>query len=311
MLETLKELILAIRPRQSLKNLSLFAALIFAGWLFDGQKFFLVLRAFFCFTILTASVYLLNDIVDLEVDRLHPEKRKRAIASGRLPLHLAVFLVVLGFFVSLYWAISLSFFFFLTCFTYLGLQILYSLFLKNVAILDVLIIASGFILRVYSGAFVIDAHLNVWFLLTVISFSLFLAVGKRRAELTLIKAQGLPILRKTLKEYPELLLNLYISVFATATLMSYAFFTFLEPPVKPTKNIFIDILAILPRALTAQKLLMITVPLVVYGIMRYLFLIYQKEEGESPEQMLLSDAPLLATVIFWGLAVVGIIYIVG
>jgi len=307
----LKGLVLAIRPRQSLKNLSLFAALVFTGWLFEIEKFSLVLRAFFCFTILTSAVYILNDIVDIEVDKLHPDKRRRAIASGVLPLPLAIFFVIFGVFVSLFWAQTLSFFFFLACFVYLFLQVLYSFFLKNVAILDVLIIASGFILRVYSGAFVIDAHLNVWFLLCVISFSLFLAVGKRRAELTLIKAQGLPILRKTLKEYPELLLNLYISVFATATFLSYAFFTFLEPPVRPERHIFINILAILPRALTAQKLLMATIPLVVYGIMRYLLLIYKGEKGESPEKILLSDVSLLLTVISWGIMVVGIIYIVG
>ncbi len=310
-MKLIKELIEATRPRQSLKNLSLFAALVFSGWLFDIQKMWIVLRAFLCFSILAAAVYLFNDIVDMEVDRLHPEKKKRAIASGSLPLPLAIFFVILGIFVSLFWAQMLSFFFFWACLTYLLLQILYSLFLKRVAILDVLIIASGFILRVYSGALVIDAHLNVWFLLCVVSFSLFLAVGKRRAELTLIKAQGLPILRKTLKEYPELLLNIYISVFATATLLAYSFFTFLEPPVRPKRHIFINILAILPRALTAEKFLMATIPLVVYGIMRYLLLIYKSGEGESPERILLSDIPLLLTVVSWGILVVGIIYIVG
>ncbi len=304
-------LLKSARPRQWLKNLSLFAALVFTGQLFETEKFLIVCWAVVLFTILTSSVYLFNDIIDAPLDRLHPFKRKRPIAAGKLPIPQALFVALVGFCASLFLAANLSLFFFLTLLGYLLLHISYSIWLKKVPIADVMAIASGFILRVYAGTFVIGAHMNVWFLLTVVSAALFLAVGKRRSEMTLLTASGLTASehRKVLSHYTPTLLDVYTGMFANTTWLTYALFSFLQPPVLPRRAKILGILATLPPALTAQKLLMITVPVAIYGVMRYLQLIYEKNEGESPERILLSDKPLLGAVIVWGIMVVGILYV--
>lgn len=304
-------LLKSIRPRQWLKNLSLFAALIFTGQLFEAEQFWLVAVAVVIFTLLTSSIYLFNDVIDVSSDRKHPFKRRRPIASGKLPMAQALFIAVGGFFGSMVLALNLSVFFFFSCLGYFLLNISYSLWLKKVPILDVMVIASGFILRVYAGALVIDAHMNVWFLLTVVSAALFLAVGKRRSEMTLLSSSGMEVgaHRTVLGHYTPTLLDVYTGMFANTTWLTYALFSFLQPPIITSRQKLVGILAMLPRALTAQKLLMITVPVVIYGVMRYLQLIYEKNEGESPERVLLSDKPLLGAVILWGLMVVGILYV--
>ena len=305
MVKLFKNFILSSRPKQWLKNLSLYAALVFSGYLLDTQKFLLVTMAVVIFSLLSSAVYLLNDVVDISQDRLHPFKRFRPIASGELSVPLALTAAIAGFSLSLFLAANLSFFFFLACLVYLLLQIAYSFSLKNVAILDVLIIAAGFILRVYAGALVINVHLSVWFLLCVTSVSLFLSVGKRRAELAILAEQA-PKHRKTLGLYPSALLDDYLSMFASSTWMSWALFTFFEPA--PTPH---PILALLGVPLTFSgvgKWLMITIPVVVYGIMRYLKIIYEGNRAQSPESVLLSDKPLLASVLIWGILIVGIIY---
>lgn len=301
----LSSLARSARPRQWLKNLSLFAALVFSGNLFDPQKFLIVTFAVIIFTILASSVYLLNDIADVSQDRLHPYKRFRPIARGLLPIPLALFISVLGIFASLYLGLFLSFFFFLILLTYFLLQLAYSFFLKNIVILDVLIISAGFILRVYAGAIVIGVHLSVWFLLCVISLSLFLSVGKRRAEIAIL-SETASSHRKTLALYTSSLLDDYLSMFASSTWLSWALFTFFEPPppVHP-----LPILASFPLTFAGiGKWLMITIPIVIYGVMRYLKIIYEGEKAESPERVLLSDKPLLSAVLAWGLLIVAIIY---
>jgi 4-hydroxybenzoate polyprenyltransferase len=301
------------RPRQWLKNFALFAALIFSGQLFFWESLSRVILAFFIFCVLTSSVYLFNDVVDAPMDRGHPLKKRRPIASGKLPMPLALFIAVSGFFVSLSIARSVSFFFFLASLSYLILHLVYTLWVKHVAILDLLAIAAGFIIRVYAGALVINAHMNVWFLLAVISLSLFLAVGKRQSERTLLVGQGrrLGDQRATLVRYSPRLLDVYTSMFANATWITYALFTFLQPQPVFTQPGVVGVLAELPHTFVTQKWLMVSVPLVVYGVMRYLQLIYEKNEGESPDKVLLSDKPLLAAVVVWGIMVVSIIYGIG
>lgn len=304
-------LVKSARPRQWLKNLSLFAALVFTGQLFEKEKVLMVMWAAVLFTMITASVYLFNDIIDAPQDRLHPFKRKRPIAAGRLPVPLALFLACMGFFVALFLAAGASPYFFFSSLGYVLLHISYAVWLKKIPIIDVLTIASGFVLRVYAGAFVIDAHMNVWFLLTVVSAALFLAVGKRRSEMTLLTSAGLAASehRKVLGHYTPTLLDVYTGMFANTTWLSYALFSFLQPPILPTRPKVVGILATLPRTLSAQKLLMITVPVVIYGVMRYLQLIYERNQGESPERVLLSDKPLLGSVLLWGFMVVVILYV--
>lgn len=301
------------RPRQWLKNFSLFAALIFSGRLFLLDSLLRVVLAFVIFSILASSTYLFNDIVDIPLDRRHPIKSKRPVASGKLPLPLVFFLSVAGVFLSLALALKLSFFFFITSLAYFVLQLMYSLWLKQVAILDLLTIATGFILRVYAGAFVLGAHMNVWFLLTVVSLSLFLAVGKRQSERTLLIGRGEKLAghRSTLAAYHPRLLDVYTSMFANATWITYAMFTFLHDQPIVSRPYMIGLIASLPQTLVYKKWLMITVPVVVYGVMRYLQLIYLKKEGESPDEVLISDKPLLASVLTWVFLVIFVIYGIG
>lgn len=302
----LYDLTISARPKQWLKNLSLFAALVFSGKLFIAQEFIKTFWAVVAFSLLVSAVYLLNDIIDIEQDKLHPFKRLRPITRGQLPIPTALFVSVFLIFVTLWWAQTLSFFFFLACLTYLFLQIFYSLCLKSHVILDVLAIAGGFILRVIAGAFVIDVHLSGWFYLCLISISLFLSVGKRRAELTIL-AEEAPRHRKTLSLYTTQLLDSYLAMFGASAFLSWSLFTFFAPP-PPVWQAF-PFLARLPLAIAGvNKLLMATIPVVIYGIMRYLKIIYEGAKAESPENALLGDKPLLASAIIWGIMVVLIIY---
>lgn len=303
-------LLRTVRPRQWLKNASLFAALVFSGFLFYPGYFGRVVMAAIVFTLLTSGVYILNDLLDLEADRKHPFKKKRPLPSGLLPVPVALFAMITCFIVGMFAAYALSFFFFITCFVYVLISgILYTFWFKKIAIVDVLAIALGYILRVYAGAVVVELHMDVWFLLTVVAASLFLAVGKRRSEMTLLAGSGNQT-RSTLKHYPEALLNIYTSMFATATWLAYALFSFNHPRFTAQGKI-LSIMSDLPRTFLSEKWMMATVPLVIYGVMRYLQLVYEKNEGESPERILLSDRPLITTVSIWGILVIGLIYIVG
>lgn len=304
------------RPRQWIKNIALYAALVFSGFFFfvpaEGYPYFLVVTyAFIIFCLLTSSVYLINDIIDYEADRKHPFKRKRPIASGALPLRTAkisaAVLLIIVFFAS-FW---LPTFFQLLAFGYLLLQMLYATVTKNIAILDVASIALGFLIRIYAGAVVVNLHMSVWFLLTVVSASLFLAVGKRQSERTLLEGkEGKEIgdTRVTLRRYSQRLLDQYTGMFATGTWLAYGIFTFQNDVVRPDEK-FTFIFAILPRTLQSQKLLMLTLPFVIIGVMRYLQLIYEDNQGESPEKVLLRDKFLLSTVFAFGCSVMFVIYI--
>ena len=302
------QLLKAARPRQALKNLSLFTGLVFSGWLFIPEKLVTVIAAALIFSLLTASIYIFNDIIDFESDQKHPFKKFRPLASGKLPVPLALLASLVGFFVSLFLGWSLSFFLFLGMLAYLLIQILYTTWFKQIPIIDVMVIALGFIVRVYSGAVIIGAHLNVWLLLCVISFSLFLAIGKRRSELTLLQGQSQS--RQVLGSYPEKLLDVYTSMFANTTWVTYALFTFMFPAFA-FSGAALTLLADLPRTFRSEKWLMVTIPVVIYGVMRYLHLIYEKNQGESPAKILTSDRPMLITVAIWGLMVVTILYGLG
>ena len=300
-------LLSTVRPRQWLKNFALYGALIFTGLLFHKGDFGLVTQAFFVFTILSSITYIFNDLLDIKADRLHPFKKNRPIASGNLPIPEAVIAIIVGLYVGLTWAYSLNTFFFISCLVYLFVQILYTGYLKRVAIVDVIVIAFGYLIRIYAGAFVISAHMDVWFLLTVISASLFLAVGKRRGEMTLLMASGKATTREALKRYTEQLLNIYTAMFATATWITYSLFTFNHPKIVPDGRA-LSFISELPKTLISEKWMMLTIPFVVYGLMRYLQLIYEKNEGESPERILLSDKPLMITVGLWVVVVIGVLY---
>lgn len=300
----------SIRITQWVKNVVVFAPIIFSGFLFVPGYFEKVVWAFWLFCLLSSAVYLFNDLVDIESDRHHPFKKKRPIASGKLPKEMAIFLFLLLSGLSLWLGLMTSSFFFLTMGAYFVINILYSIWFKKIPILDVFVIATGFVIRVYAGSFIINVHMDVWFLLTVISASLFLAVGKRRSELTLLSGAGIETrkLRTTLVHYTPDLLGAYTSMFANTTWLTYALFSFLHPPFTAEGKV-LKLFALLPKTLIVDKWLMATVPVVIFGVMRYMQLIYEKNEGESPHKVIMSDKPLLITVGIWGLMVVTILYL--
>ncbi len=302
------------RPRQWVKNTALFAPLVFSGFFFydppDAPSYFLqVLMAFLVFSILTSSIYIINDIIDIEADKNHPYKKYRPIAQGILPIGYAKIFATLGLATTF---ILSSFFppaFGLLLATYLSLQLAYATYFKHIPILDIVSIAVGFLIRIYAGSAVVNLHMNVWFLLTVLSAALFIAVAKRQSERTLLSNLShhqAGLTRKTLTSYSQRLLDQYTAMFATATWLTYALFTFQSPvnakqlPVASYFNI--------PRSFQNQKLLMLSVPFVILAVMRYLQLVYEKNRGESPDQVLLADKPLLATVAGFGIVVFVVIY---
>lgn len=297
------EIIKIARPVHWTKNFALFAALIFSGNLFSDFFYSRVILAFISFSFAASAAYIFNDILDIKNDRLHPIKKRRPLAARRLPTSTAIIIMFLLVAASLYLASGINTLFFLSVAGYVALQVVYSLGLKNIAIIDILIIAAGFIIRVYAGAFVINAHLSVWFLLCVISVALFLASGKRRAELNILESSG--VTRRSLTKYQRELLNSYVSMFGNAAWMSWALFTFFESPTASTPVWLF--LAEISRTTTISKLLMITIPIVIFGIMRYQLLIFEGK-SEAPEKLILTDKSLIASVFIWLSIVILILY---
>jgi len=301
-----------LRPKQWIKNFAVFAAIVFSGQLLDGNVFFKTLVAFAIFCALSSAIYIINDILDVKKDRLHPFKRFRPLARGELSISFAILLSAVLIIGSLFTSAFVTLAFLLIVIFYLILQVSYSAALKQVAVIDILMLAAGYIIRVLAGEFATGYHISVWLLLTTISLSLFLASGKRRQELTLISkfpAAQISATRKSLSHYSERLLDVYIGVFATSTFITYSFFTFFEDQTgfKPTLGILFP--DYLPTFLT-RKWLMITILPVVYGLMRYLQDIYEKHEGESPEKVFLSDRPFFIAILIWVFLVVFVTYFI-
>lgn len=303
-----------LRPRQWIKNFALFAAITFSGQLFSFESLWQVFLGFIAFCLLSSSTYVVNDLLDVHKDRLHPFKRNRPIASGRVNVNQALILLAVTLGVALVSSFYLNWVFFMIAVIYLVVQMLYSLFFKSMAVFDILFIASGYILRILAGASIANFHISVWLLLTTVSLSLFLATGKRRSELTLlqnVKKVKIDEIRKSLSHYSEPLLDSFSVIFATSTFIFYTMFTFLANPSGLQIQIDVLLPEFLPFELLKRKWLMITIIPVIYGIMRYLQDIYEKKEGESPDKVLLSDKSLLGAVIIWALLVIFIIYVIG
>ncbi len=274
-----------LRPKQWTKNLLVFAALIFTIPNVSLDMFYLALVGFVLFSLVSGGVYILNDWVDLEQDRLHPDKKNRPMASGELPPVLALtggaIILPLSLIISFY----INFNFGLILSLYFILNIAYSFYLKNLVIIDVMVIASGFVLRAAGGAFVIEVPITPWFIICTALLALFLAISKRRQELV-VSSIGEGEHRTVLGSYSINLLDEMNSIVTTATIISYALFTF-------TSGHTIN--------------LMWTIPLVIYGIFRYLYLIHVENQGEQPDEILLRDKPILITVALYTLAVVVIL----
>ncbi|OGD06036.1 hypothetical protein A2379_03010 [Candidatus Amesbacteria bacterium RIFOXYB1_FULL_47_13] len=294
-----------------MKNLTLYAALVFTGNIYSTQvwinDFWKVTGAVVAFTVVASAIYFLNDLMDVKADQAHPFKRRRPIASGRISRQTALVVFGMGTIIGLWWSYLLSPLYLTIVLGYWGMQVLYSLWLKNLEVVDVFVIALGFFLRVFAGAIVINAHLSIWFLLCVISTSLFLAVGKRRAEMAILSQQGATLHRKVMGKYSPDILDTYLSMFSTAAFLSWALFTFnfyeqISPAVTPASLVLIS------RTLTINKWLMATIPVVLFGIMRYIRIIYDGARAETPERVILKDVPLLVSVLIWGAMVVGVLY---
>lgn len=310
MIYTIYQIIRTARPRQWLKNLSIFAAPIFAGSLFVDHKLSLLIQAFFAFCLISSGAYFLNDIIDAPKDRQHPVKKNRPIASGKLSMAFSwamVFILILTSII--YSALYIGTYFTISLIIYILVQLSYSLYFRNVIILDSLIVASGFVIRVFAGGFASNTSISSWLALTTIGISMLLAFGKRRSEKTILskyQETGEKITtRETLKHYPDSLLDSMISMSATYTIITYSLFAFQISPQGVNKVIA----GLLPSILKGPKWIMLSIPLVIYGVARYLYVIYEKEEGESPERVLLSDRALLTTVLIWGTFVLSVIYL--
>lgn len=309
------QLVLAIfkaaRPRQWLKNLALFATILFTGHLFEYTPLVQSITAFVAFCLLASSNYIFNDILDIQRDRKHPYKKFRPIASGKVPVPLAWFVLILLLVVGLLLSATVNQMFFLMAAIFSILEYSYSLFLKHISVIDILTITAAYFLRVYAGEAATGYHISIWLALAVLCLALFLAIGKRRAELTLIQGYKGIIprdTRETLSNYSERLLDTYTAMFANSTFLSYAMFTFVSQSSKRGflvgggNEFIIDV--------PDRKWMMLTIPFVLYGIMRYMQLIYEGK-GESPEKLVTSDTSLIITIVLWIITTLGVLYVVG
>jgi 4-hydroxybenzoate polyprenyltransferase len=284
-------LFLSLRPHQWTKNLVVLAPLIFAKELNQVSSVVAAVEAFILYCMLSGSVYLINDLVDLERDRLHPVKCQRPLAAGQLSPSMARGAAALIVLIALGGSFALGTSFGLTSLAYFGLMAGYSFFLKNVVILDVLSVAFGFVLRAIAGAVAIGVAFSNWLLICTMLLALFLALNKRRHELTLLAGEAAGH-RRILGEYSPYLMDQMIAVVTASTVVTYALYT--QAPETVSKF--------------GTDRLVWTLPFVLYGIFRYLYLVHQRDEGGNPSRVLLNDRPLLLVTALWTAAVVAIIY---
>ena len=286
---TLRSLWVAIRPREWVKNTFLFAPLFFAQKVLQPDAVLMSTLAFMVFCLAAGGVYLINDVCDREEDKKHPQKSVRPIASGALPVSLAVTAAIFLIVISIAGALALSQPFAVITASYLILNIAYSNWLKHVVIVDVFSIAFGFVLRVAAGAVVIGVMMSHWLLICTMLLALFLGLSKRRHELVTLASDDS---RRVLAEYNPLFLDMMIGIVTSATVVSYALYT-----VSPE---------------TVQRFhtdrLLFTLPFVLYGVFRYLYLTYHRNHGGDPSQTLLADRPLLVNIALWAIACGFIIY---
>jgi 4-hydroxybenzoate polyprenyltransferase len=280
------------RPQQWIKNLFIFAPLIFSQNATNLPLLLRALAAFALFSLLTGALYIFNDIHDIEEDKFHPGKSQRPIASGRLSKSQAY----VAFLILAAAALLLSFFFsipfFIAAHIYFLMQLAYSRWLKHIVILDVLLIAAGFLLRVIAGGLAIAVEMSNWLLLCTLLLALFLAMAKRRHEISLLQSAAVTH-RPILKEYSPVLLDQMISVVTASTVIAYCLYTISDETV----------------AKFGTSNLIYTVPFVIYGIFRYLYLVHQKAQGGSPESLILNDKPLLADLVLWIAVAALILYV--
>ncbi len=280
-----------MRPRQWTKNLVLFAGIIFDGQLLKLASLLRVSTAFIIFCMVSGLVYTINDLMDIQNDRQHPHKKLRPLASGELKPKTAIGFSIILTTVIFASAFLLSLQFGVICLGYVLLMLAYSKWLKHIVLIDVLTISAGFIIRMLAGIAVIEvAYISPWLLLVTSLLALFLGFGKRRAELSLLNENANEH-RKSLTRYTTQLLDQLIIIVLTAALITYGLYTFSE---SSTPN---------------SHPMMFTIPFVLYGLFRYLYLLNSKDLGGAPEEVLLADRPIQVSIVLWVISVILIIYL--
>jgi len=287
----LKTLLETLRPRQWTKNFVIFAGLVFDGQLFSTWPTLRVTAAFIIFCMVSGLTYTINDLLDLKADRQHPQKCHRPIASGRLPVKQAITFAVILALVSLSLAFLLSWQLGVICVAYTLLMLAYSKWLKHLMIVDVMVIATGFLLRVMAGISVIQVtNFSPWLFILTTLVALFIGFGKRLAELKLLEGSAGEF-RKVLDGYTVPILNQYLVVILSSILITYMLYTFSAHPQGPSYG------------------MMLTIPFVFYSIFRYMYLIQSSNAASAPEEVLLKDRPLQAAILLWGLTVILVLYV--
>ena len=286
-----KSFVKTLRIRQWTKNALVFFALIFDKQLLDPNAFLKTLAGFVLFCLLSSAVYIFNDLADLENDRQHPDKKKRPIASGELPIHVAWIAGIMLVLIVLPAGYLLSPMFACVLLAYLLLILVYSKWLKHIPIVDVMVIAAGFVLRVHSGVTLISIErFSPWLYVVTTLGALYLGFGKRRAELALLTGNA-GSHRRVLDGYTIALLDQFILIVSSTTIVAYSLYTFSAPNLPDNHS------------------MMLTIPFVLYGIFRYLYLVQSKHAGGAPEEVLLSDKPLQLTILIWGITILGVFYL--
>jgi len=287
----LRTLLKTMRPRQWTKNAFVLAAVVFDRQLLNPTAILDSLAGLFLFCLLSSSVYIFNDILDIEFDRQHPQKRNRPIASGKLSVRSATLLGIILLLVTIPSSFLLSPFFGWIALIYFLVNLAYSNWLKHIPLIDVLIIAAGFVLRVAGGVSLIQVErFSPWLYVVTTLLALYLGFGKRRAELSLLD-KGANAHRRVLDGYNLQFLDQLITIVSSTTIVAYSLYTFSAPN--------------LPDNYT----MMLTIPFVIYGIFRYLYLLQVEQAGGSPEDLLLSDRPLQISILLWGLSILGVFYL--
>ena len=290
--QTARHLLKAMRPRQWVKNGFVYAALLFDAKLLETSLLLRTTAAFFLFALLSSAVYLMNDLADIEADRLHPTKKNRPLASGRLSPRVAMVTAVVLIVTTIPLSFWLDWRFGAIALTYLVVQVAYTFSLKHIVIVDVFGIAAGFVLRVAAGVVLVEArNFSPWLYICVTLLALFIAIGKRRHELTLLRGAA-DSHRKILSEYNLRLLDDMMGLVTAATAVTYAFYTFSAPNLPDNHT------------------MMLTIPFVLYGIFRYQYLIHVRGEGGSPDELLFRDKPLLIDIVLWIVTALVVMYIV-
>ncbi len=289
----LVSLLRAMRPKQWTKNAIVYAGIVFDGQLFVLDSFLRVTLSFVLLCFVASTIYLINDLSDIEADRLHPSKRFRPLASGDLPPRVAVIAAIIMPIVSFLIALSYSPLFTAILMIYFITHVLYTFWLKHVVLIDIMTLTAGYVLRVIAGVIVIHvANFSPWLYACTALLALFLAIGKRRQELVLLGDKAEEI-RSTYGSYNLPLLDDMLRVVTTSTFVAYLLYTVEAETIRVANT----------------SLALITVPFVLYGLFRYLYLIHVKGEGGAPDEVVLRDRPLQGTLILWGLTFIAILYL--